>query len=86
MMYRYGFPGSCGIDGGFGFGWIFMIIFWAVIIWAIIALVRHFAGRDSHWQFRGKDEEALRILRERYAKGEISKDEFEERKAALLGR
>lgn len=83
----WGYPGSCGIgiaSGTFGIGMIFMIIFWGVIIWAIIALVRHFSGKDSDWNMKSKGDEALRILNERYAKGEISKEEYEERKAVLL--
>lgn len=80
----WGYQGSCGIDGGFfGIGWIFMLIFWGVVIWAIIALIRHFTGKDSDWNMKSKDDEALKILNERYAKGEISKDEYEERKATL---
>lgn len=82
----WGYPGSCGVGlatGTFGIGIVFMIIFWGVIIWAIIALVRHFAGRNSDWHMKSKENEALRILNERYARGEISKEEYEERKAVL---
>lgn len=84
----WGYPGSCGIGGvaggAFGIGMVFMLIFWGVVIWAIIALVRHFAGNNSDWRMKSKDEEAMRILNERYAKGEISKEEYEERKATLM--
>lgn len=87
MDNMWGYQGSCGLgglDGGFfGIGWLFMIIFWGVVIWAIIALVRHFSGRDNDWQMKSKDDEALRILNERYAKGEISKEEYEEKKSVL---
>lgn len=80
----WGYQGSCGIDGGlWGIGWIFMIVFWGVVIWAIIALVRHFSGKESDWQNKSKGDEAIRILNERYAKGEISKEEYEERKSVL---
>ncbi|MEK7501309.1 MAG: SHOCT domain-containing protein [Patescibacteria group bacterium] len=72
-----------------GFGWIFMIVFWGLVIWAIIALARgsfggshmcrHNHGDDAH----GKEKSPLEILKERYAKGEIDKKEFEDKKKDL---
>ena len=64
------------------FGWIFMVVFWGLIIWAIVALVRggfrngHMCGHDRDNNVRGKDKSSLEILKERYAKGEIDKKEF----------
>ena len=72
-----------------GFGWIFMVVFWGLIIWAIVALVRggfrngHMCGHDRDNNVRGKDKSSLEILKERYAKGEIDKKEFEEKKKDL---
>ena len=75
--------------GGFGlFGPLFMIIFWGLIIWAVIALVRRNGGRfgccgghgDEHNNGGSK---ALDILKERYAKGEINKEEYEQKKKDL---
>lgn len=74
---------------GFGFGWIFMLIFWGLIIWAIFALIRGATGngfgyRGRHWDEHGRrGNDALDILKERYAKGEISKEEFEKMKKDL---
>ncbi|EKE25194.1 MAG: hypothetical protein ACD_5C00254G0001 [uncultured bacterium] len=85
----WGYPGSCGIGiggGAFGIGLVFMILFWGVVIWAIVALVRHFSGKNSDWHVKSGSDEAMGILNERYAKGEISKEEYEERKATLIKR
>ncbi|EKD58384.1 MAG: hypothetical protein ACD_56C00141G0014 [uncultured bacterium] len=85
-MYRYDYPNMCGIiGGGFGAGWILMLIFWGVVIWAIFVLVKHFTEKNYHWNDE-KEEEATRILKERYARGEISKEEFEERKNILANK
>jgi putative membrane protein len=76
--------------GGFG-GMIMMIFFWAVIIVGAILIFRYFtgghggisAGQGVGQISRGQD--AMEILRERYAKGEIDTEEFEERKRTLGG-
>ena len=75
--------------GGFGLiGPLFMIIFWVLIIWAIIALVRHGSGHHSgccgdHGAGHDSGGKALDILKERYAKGEIKKEEYEQKKKDL---
>ena len=74
-----------------GFGWILMVVFWGFIIWGIIALVRngfrngHMCGHNHSDGAHGRGEEKspLEILKERYAKGEIDKKEFEEKKKDL---
>ncbi len=70
---------------GWGFGgfwWIMpilMIVFWGLIIWGIVMLVR----KSSLPSSGPSGESALEILKRRYAAGEIGKDEFEEKKKAL---
>ena len=78
MMY-YGFA---------PFGWIFMLVFWCLIIGVIVALVKggfgkSMCGHNHDDSTHEKDKSPLDILKERYAKGEIDKKEFEEKKKDL---
>jgi putative membrane protein len=66
---------------GMGFGWIFMIAFWALIILGVIYLVKLLAGGSKD---RKNHESALDILKKRYANGEISKEEFETKKKDIV--
>jgi len=75
MMGYYDWP----MMGGWGFGgmMIFNLIFGILIIVGLIYLVRYLI-RGGHSQISAEDS-ALNILKERYAKGEIDKKEFEEK-------
>lgn len=71
-----------GMMGGNWFlGPIMMLLFIGLIIAAIVLTVR-FLGIDSS---NRSSNNALDILKDRFAKGEIDKDEFEERKRILGG-
>jgi putative membrane protein len=72
-----------GMAGGFGFGWIFMVLWWALIVVGIVVLVKWMlAGSGSGVRSDGGNK-ALDILRERYARGEIDEQEFQKKKRDL---
>ena len=87
-MWGYGYgPGMMG-DWGYGaFGWIHMII-WLVILIAIIAgivwLVRSLAAPGGHYLPPPRSS-GLDVLEERYARGEISRDEYLQKKRDITG-
>jgi putative membrane protein len=65
---------------GFGLGWISMVVFWILLILGIVYLVKMIAGGTKKVE---TTESALEILKKRYAKGEINKEEFEKIKDDL---
>jgi putative membrane protein len=65
--------------GGFAiFGGLLGLAFWILLIVAIVALVR--GSRPAAGASGGS---ALRLLEERYARGEITREEFFERRTVL---
>ena len=66
---------------GFGGGGIFMILFWGLIIFGVVYLVKMLLGDGSKEGKKG--ESAQEVLEKRFAKGEISKQEFEDAMAVL---
>jgi putative membrane protein len=66
--------------GGFGMG--FMGIFWVGIIALAIALIWPYIKRGKNPG--GSGNSSLDILKERYARGEITKQEYEEKKRDLI--
>ena len=79
---------SCPFSmGGYGMGWfggIFMLVFWILIIVGIVFLIRwliHSTKGGTGGTQSGS--RAMEILKERYARGEINKEEYEEKKRDL---
>ena len=66
---------------------MFMPIFWIVIIALCLYFIfgRHRAQRPRGPGHGFEDDTPLDILKKRYAKGEITKDEFEQMKRDIMG-
>ena len=76
-----------GMMDGYGYGmmsggyWILGLIFWILVIIGLVLLIKYL------WEGGGarrEQESALEILKKKYARGEISKEEFEEKKKDLI--
>ena len=81
MMYGWGWNGM-GFWGGL-VGLLFMVLFWGLLIAGVVLLVRWLTGKSRSADVKQEDS-ALKILKKRYARGEIGKEEFEEKKKDLL--
>ncbi len=76
-------------SGGYPMGWMWgawgigmmlmMLLFWALVIAAIVLGIRWLVGQPKV----SRPDSALEILRQRYARGEIDKEEFEQKKRDL---
>lgn len=88
MYYDYGF----GHWVGFGIvGVIISLIIWVVIIAVFVRILAWAFGgghrrreRWRHWHEMSRGQSALDILNERYVKGEINKEEYEQKKKDIL--
>lgn len=77
-----------GWDFGWGWGWMLfggltMVLFWGGLIALIVLAVRGLTGsgyqsRSGELPERRATPDALEILKTRYAKGEITQEEFEQ--------
>jgi len=69
------------VEHGMEFGWLFIGIFTVLILFGIAYLVNLVSdARETHGQ------SPIRILRRRYAKGEIAREEFEKIKDEITGK
>lgn len=69
-MYGYGW--------GMGWGWVISLIILVIIVWLVVKAINQ--NRTPH---HPENNTPLDILKERYARGEIDKQEFQERKKDL---
>ena len=67
---------------GMGFGFIFMLLFWGLAILGIVALIRWLITQSSSSR-SSRDKSPLEIVQERYARGEIDREEYEQKKRDL---
>lgn len=67
---------------GFFFGPILMVIFWVIVVALIVSMIKRAHGGHGGCCGHGGSD-ALEVLKERYAKGEIDKKEFTEKKKDL---
>lgn len=91
MLHQmYGHGGNFFMQGGFG--WIGIAYFiahfllWAAVIYIAAKLINKYLNRPNDSkknQTVEKNDPALTILRERYAKGEIDDEEFKKKKTEL---
>ncbi len=69
--------GGYGLMGAMGILWIVLL---GLIIWGVVAAVRHTGGPGST---NKTPDTALEVLKKRYARGEIAKEEYEAKKKDL---
>jgi putative membrane protein len=78
--------GGYGGYGGYGmgiFGGLFMLVFWGLIIVGLVLLVRWLWDQGRHGSGSAPADAPLEILKRRYARGEISKEDYDRMKQDL---
>ncbi|MGA9186984.1 MAG: SHOCT domain-containing protein [Methanosarcina sp.] len=82
LMFGYGggMMGNYGYSMGYG-GMFFGLLFWIIIIVVAYLLIKQLIEQNKS---RGEEKSALDVAKERYAKGEITKEELEEMKKHLM--
>lgn len=88
-MFGYGsgmMNGNFGFGMMNGFGGIFMILLWVVIIGLGVWLISNLVSRTNSQPPSNLPsvESPLDILKKRYARGEITKEQFDEMRRTLL--
>lgn len=83
--YHYGAGMMYGGWGGGIFGWLMMFLVFVLVVAVVIGALRWVfgSGRRTSAAPRSAGKTALEILEERFARGEIDKAEFEEKRRLL---
>jgi putative membrane protein len=69
---------------GMGISMLFMLLLWIIVIVGIVFLARWVLDQTTTQHRSTPEESALDILKKRYARGEINREEYEEKKKDLL--
>lgn len=68
----------------FGWGWMFMgPVFWLIIIGLVVYALVSRQKRGTTQNYQETNETPLDILKKRYARGELNRDQFEQMKKDL---
>ena len=79
--YDWGMHPMWGFWGAWGIGMmLFMLLFWGLVIVGIVLGIRWLVSQGKE----SRSDSALEILRQRYARGEINKEEFDAKKRDLM--
>ncbi len=67
--------------GGMWFGWIIWLVIIGGIVWAVVTIVNN--NNRKQQNYFPREEDSLEILKKRYARGEINREQFEQMKQDL---
>ena len=71
------------MGGMMGLGWLLWLFLAVAIIWAVKYFVDESRSRPTN-SLPAPDEDAVEILKKRYAKGEITREQYEQMKKDLI--
>ena len=80
-MMNWGYSYMMGLPYG-GWGGLMMILWWGLVIAVVVMIAKWLMNQTEKPPHSGNN--ALDILKERYAKGEISQQEFTDKKRDIL--
>lgn len=88
-MHGYDGYGSCWF-GGWGMGMMIMMLVWLVLIvlgiYALVKWINNMRPPGSHERMGPAEKTAMQILEERYASGDISREDFLQKRDDLTGK